>query len=246
LTTAPQAPGSLPTLKFAGQVITGAVLTVNVAADVVALPQELVKTAWYKFPFCDEIAVNVSGDAPLPVFVHVEPPFVLTCHWSEGVGVPLAEALKLAVPPAQTVSFPGLPVICGVVHEGVIVVIAVALLLPAFGSAVPEDAIAVFETVPLAPLLTFTTNPNGALPPEAKLVDLVQITLPVPPTDGVDAVHPDGVVAETNVVPEGIGSMRVSGLALPGPALLTVIEYVTLLPALTGFGLPVFVTDRSA
>jgi hypothetical protein len=171
---------------------------------------------------------------------------VLTCHWSEGVGVPLPEALKLAVPPEQTVSFAGLPVICGVVHDGVIVVIAVALLFPRLGSAVPEDAVAVLDTVPVEPLLTFTTNPNAELPPETKLVDLVHITFPVPPTEGADAIHPDGVVVETNVVPEGIGSTRVSGMALPGPALLTVIEYVTLLPAFTGFGVPDFVTDRSA
>ena len=61
------------------------------------------------FPFCDEFAVKVSGDVPVPAQIQVAPPFVLTCHWSDGVGIPLAEALKLAVPPEQFRAAPAIP-----------------------------------------------------------------------------------------------------------------------------------------
>jgi len=36
-----------------------------------------------------------------------EPPLVLTCHCTVGVGVPLAAAVKLTVWPAVTVWLPG-------------------------------------------------------------------------------------------------------------------------------------------
>jgi hypothetical protein len=112
---------SLPTLKLDGHVITGAVFTVRVAAVVVTVPQEFVKTAWYLFPFCAGVVENVNGEVPLPVFVQLEPPFVLTCHWREGAGVPLAAALKLAVPLAQRVWSFGFNVTAGDVQDGVIV-----------------------------------------------------------------------------------------------------------------------------
>ena len=43
----------------------------------------------------------------------VKPPPVFTCHCTVGVGTPLAEAVKLAVWPAATVTDWGSPVIVG-------------------------------------------------------------------------------------------------------------------------------------
>jgi len=51
---------------------------------------------------------------------------------------------------------------------------------------------------------------------------------------------------ESNVVPAGIVSFTVTPTAGFGPALLTVIWYVTLVPAATGVGVPATVMDRSA
>ena len=75
-------------------VIVGPVLTVSVAALVVAVPTLFVNTAWYSLPLSAagtlEI-VSVVDVAPL-TFVNVEPPLVDTCHCTVGVGVPLAAA----------------------------------------------------------------------------------------------------------------------------------------------------------
>src|SRR6266704_5010 len=40
-------------------VVVAGLITVNVAALEVALPAELLNTAWYRLPFCDKLAVNV-------------------------------------------------------------------------------------------------------------------------------------------------------------------------------------------
>ena len=46
-------------------------------------------------------------------FVNVVPPFVLTCHCTVGVGVPVAAAVNVAFAPAATVALVGLVVIVG-------------------------------------------------------------------------------------------------------------------------------------
>jgi hypothetical protein len=50
---------------------------------------------------------------------------------------------------------------------------------------------------------------------------------------------------ETKVVLAGVASVKVPLLQLLGPPLLMVCVYVILLPAVTGLGVPVFVTVRS-
>ena len=55
----------------------------------------------------------VSEVAP-ETFAHVVP-LELDCHWTVGVGTPLAAAVKLAVDPALTVVFVGCEVIAGAV-----------------------------------------------------------------------------------------------------------------------------------
>jgi len=163
-----------------------------------------------------------------------------------GAGLPLADALKLALAPAHAAVGAGCVLTTGIVHSGVIVVVAVALLFGRYGSTMAEETIAVLLTVPLALASTFTTRVKVALPPALKFVDRIHLTVPVPPTDGTLAVQPEGDVADTNVVPDGMASESVSGLAAFGPPLFTVMEYVTLLPALTGSGESIPTTDRSA
>ncbi len=85
-------------------VMTGAVLTVNVAALLVADPAGLVKTARYCLPLSVAWAVKLYVVEVAPGISDQElPPFVLTCHCALGVGEPLAAALNVAVWPAVTV-----------------------------------------------------------------------------------------------------------------------------------------------
>jgi hypothetical protein len=82
----------------------GPVLTVSVAAVVVAVPAEFVNTARYRFPFCVEAAVKLSVVEVAPErLLNVAPPSVLTCHCTVGVGEPVAAAVKVTVCPAVTV-----------------------------------------------------------------------------------------------------------------------------------------------
>jgi len=95
----------------------GAVLTVNIAAVVVAVPHELVKTARYLLPFCEAAAVKVNVVLVAPETLEkVLPPLVLTCHWTVGAGLPLAAAVKLTLLPLQTVWFVGFVVMAGAVQ----------------------------------------------------------------------------------------------------------------------------------
>ena len=89
-------------------------LTVNEAAVVVASPQRFVKTARYRFPFSPIVAVNVRlVDVAPEILFQSAPPLVLICHCTVGVGVPLAAATKVTLPPAHTVWFDGFVPIAG-------------------------------------------------------------------------------------------------------------------------------------
>jgi hypothetical protein len=100
-------------------------LTVNVAAFVVAVLQVLVKTARYWLPFCESVKlVKLSVVLVAPLTLLQEPPLlVLTCHCTVGDGVPLALAVKLALPLIVPVWFDG----C-VVTEGALLTVSVAAL----------------------------------------------------------------------------------------------------------------------
>lgn len=106
----------------------------------------------------------------------------------------------------------------------VTVVVAVAVLLAAFGSAVADATAAEFATaVPLAALgLTRTTKVKVAEAPFAK-EPVVAVTFPVPPTGGVVVVQPAGALIETNVVLAGTASVSDASAALAGPAFVAVI-----------------------
>jgi hypothetical protein len=85
------------------EIVTSAAVTVRVAAVVVAVPTEFVKTAWYLFPFCENAAVNVSVvEVALATLVNAAP-LTLTCHCTVGAGVPLAAAVKVTLLPTLTV-----------------------------------------------------------------------------------------------------------------------------------------------
>jgi hypothetical protein len=84
------------------EMVTSGAVTVRVAAVVVAVPTELVNTAWYLFPFCEKAAVNVNVvEVAFGTLLNV-PPLTLTCHWTVGAGVPLAAVVKVALLPALT------------------------------------------------------------------------------------------------------------------------------------------------
>ena len=63
------------------------------------------------------------------ILVKVPPASVLTCHWTVGVGFPLAEDVKEAELPAHTALFVGL-----LLNTGVVFTVTVALPV-----AVPEQ-----------------------------------------------------------------------------------------------------------
>ena len=63
-------------------------------------------------PTVTAVSDKVVDVAPVK-FVNVVPPFVLTCHCTVGVGVPVAAAVNVAFAPAATVTLVGLVVITG-------------------------------------------------------------------------------------------------------------------------------------
>jgi hypothetical protein len=90
-----------------------------------------------------------------------------------------------------------------------------ALLLPELGSTVDDEAtesVCVILEPEVAAALTFTTNVKVAV--ETESVGMVQVNVP--------QVHPAGPVSETAVVLAGRLSVKVTVLALAGPALVTV------------------------
>ena len=98
---------------------------------------------------------------------------------------------------------------------------AVALLLDRFGSDVAEVTLAVLLiAVPAAvPAVTLSTTVKVADP--AAKVGLVQLMVPVPPTEGVVHDQAPGAVTDTKVVFGGVVSVRLTVVAVLGPALFT-------------------------
>ena len=86
-----------------------------------------------------------------------------------------------------------------------------------------DDTVAVFEMKPVGSPGTNTTSVKAAGAPAANVV-VVQLIVPVPPGAGVLHTHPAGTVRETNVVPAGTVSVRVTFWAGEGPLFVAVIE----------------------
>ena len=119
--------------------------------------------------------------------------------------------------------------------------------MAALGSVVEDDTVAVsLIAVPCTvPAFTFSTTGKLAVP-GAKL-GLVQRMVPALPAVGNVQDQPPGIgLSEKNVVFGGVASVKDALIAVLGPPLVTPCVYVMLLPACTGTGLPVLVTDRSA
>src|SRR5439155_1150841 len=92
---------------------------------------------------------------------------------------------------------------------------------------------------------TWTTRVKVAVAPLANEA-VVQFTVPVQPAAGVVQLQPAGVGIDWNVVCDGNGSFMVTLAAAFGPALLTVIVYVSGPPGVTGSGESVLLMARSA
>ena len=70
----------------------------RVATDVVAVEHPLVNTARNSDPDCDGVGEKASVVLVAPgTFANAAPPLVLTCHWTVGVGLPLAAAVKVTL-----------------------------------------------------------------------------------------------------------------------------------------------------
>jgi hypothetical protein len=95
-----------------------------------------------------------------------------------------------------------------------------------FGSNVALDTVALLVTKVPRVIVgeTWTTSVKVVVPPFAR-VAAVHVTVPPAPTAGVEQVNAGPVCeSETNVVPEGRGSVTVAFAAASGPTLRTSIE----------------------
>jgi hypothetical protein len=102
------------------------------------------------------------------------------------------------------------------------VVVAVPPLLPGTLSGVEDATDAVLEMVPLGVAgATATTSVKTALPTANEA--FVQVTVPPAPMAGVLQFQPPGELSETNVVPTGSESDKLTPAAALGPAFEAVI-----------------------
>src|SRR5438046_1320786 len=133
------------------------------------------------------------------------------------------------------------------VLESAVVALCVTVLVIDLLSAVVELTVAVLEIVLPSAVsgLTWTPRVKVAVAPLANEA-VVQFTVPVEPAAGVVQVQPAGVGIDWNVVCDGNGSFMITLVAAFGPALLTVIVYVSVPPGATGSGQSVLLLERSA
>jgi len=138
-----------------------------------------------------------------------------------------------------------------VVVDGMVVVVEVAIastwtaatvvLFPGVGSVVGEAISTALliepDGAPTETVTTITMDP----PSPDETVPTSQVTTPL-----ASAHVPVSGVALTNTTPTGKVSVTTVSTAADGPAFEYAMVYVTLLPAVTGFGVPTFVIDRSA
>jgi hypothetical protein len=128
------------------------------------------------------------------------------------------------------------------------VVGAVELLLPGVGSAVADETVAVFDNgVPFGVAAEMLTTSVKTADAAAGSDAIVHVTAPVPPDAGAVQMNVGPLVcdSDTNVVFAGVVSVHATVDASDGPLFVTVIVYVTFVPAVP---LPAatFVIARSA
>src|SRR6266446_2169590 len=251
-------------VRFGSKVV--AELTVAVLESV--LPSSAAGLTWTPRV---KVAVAPLANEPMVQFtVPVEPAAGVVQLQPAGVGIDwnvvsagsgsfidtLAEAfgpalltviVYVSVPPGVTGSGESVLVIARLASARTVVV-AMAVLLVRFGSkVVAELTVAVLESVlpSSAAGLTWTPRVKVAVAPLAN-EPMVQFTVPVEPAAGVVQLQPAGVGIDWNVVSAGSGSFIVTLAAAFGPALLTVIVYVSVPPGVTGSGESVLVIERLA
>ena len=117
------------------------------------------------------------------------------------------------------------------------------MLLAGIFSELAEETVAVFAIdVPAGvPAFTVRVMVNVVLAPAARF-EIVQVTVP---PDGVPQLHPAPEIVP-NVVLAGIVSISFADPESEGPLLVTTCVSVIVPPAVTGFGVPVFVTAMSS
>src|SRR3954447_278023 len=114
--------------------------------------------------------------------------------------------------------------------------VVLALLFVVSVSRSLPTTVAVFVSVPVVcarvTSVTVTLLPAGMLP--------IAHEMTAPPVQA-----PCVVATETKLVPAGTGSATVTPVAPLGPLFVTTIVHVTLPASVAGFGVPIFVIDRS-
>jgi hypothetical protein len=108
-------------------------------------------------------------------------------------------------------------------------------------------------------VLTLTVSVMIVPPATPPLTRYMAVTVPVEPGGTLALLHATGAIfgqdqvappelttaTETKVVLAGVASLSAAVLQLLGPRLLMSCVYVIVLPAVTGFGVPLLVTDKS-
>lgn len=123
--------------------------------------------------------------------------------------------------------------------------VSLAVLLLLLGSVEPAGAetLAVFVNVPSASSATLAVSANVALPPDARFTVVLMLPVPLvaPQLDPLEVKHVQ--LALVNFA--GRVSTTGTPVAALGPALVTSIVYVTMLPAVTVVTLFDLVMDKS-
>ena len=120
--------------------------------------------------------------------------------------------------------------------EALTVVVAVAVSSLVFGSNWSEETVTLFVMRPVLLEATLARIVKETLAPLARLPKLHPVVI-VPEVQTAEL--------DTNVTPAGNVSVTLTFVALEGPLLVTLIEYVIWLPAVTVAG-PVLLMDKSA
>ncbi len=141
----------------------------SVAAPLVVVPTLLVKTAWYSLPSlaAETVKLSVVEVAPL-MSLNVWPPSLLNCHCTVAAGLPLAEAVKVAVCPDVTDWLLGLPVMLGakstVSVAGLVIAVPMLLVKTAWYSLPSSATVAVkLSVVAVAPVMLLKVLPPSVL-----------------------------------------------------------------------------------
>src|SRR5262245_10961429 len=194
---------------------------------------------------------RVHGNAvrQAPVFeVNVNPDGVESSTTTPtAVEGPTLTTTVVKVMSVPAVTEPGLAVLLTCTSaEGAMGVVSVAVSSPGVGSVVPTGgvAVAVLARVPMASCATVPVAMKVADAPAGRstVVAMAPEPLVSPQTPPSEALH----VHVTPVSTAGKVSLTEAPVTVPGPALTTVIVYVSVSPAITLSTPSVFVTDRSA